>query len=366
MAGAGRRVTLRLTLACDNGCVFCAQRGLAGEDLLPAALAATLTELRATADELTFVGGEPTLWSGLPEAIAEARALGFRAIGIQTNGRRLADVALAQRLVGAGLTDVHLSIHAATAPAHDYHTGAAGSFQALGAGMAAVRALGATVVATTVLTRSSFRGLGELPALLAARGVAAWQIAVPVVAGAAAQGFDRVVPRLGLALPFALHALDVAGKRGLPAFISGAPLCALGPFAARALPPELDGPRSFAAVCGGCEARPGCPGVDAAYLARWNGDELAPRPPPVVGPVSALARLFVGVGDRAPVLVPPAQATFASPTGVRPRRGLPVLDGAPLRKAEPARGEVAPSAPRKSGEALRELFPDLFSNSSKP
>jgi hypothetical protein len=332
-----------------------------GDDLAPASLGAALEALRETADELTFVGGEPTLSPALPAAIAEARALGFRAVGIQTNGRRLAEVALAERLVGAGLTDVHVSIHAASAPAHDYHTGVAGSFQALGAGMAAARALGAMVVATTVLTRSSFRGLGDLPALLAARGVAAWHLALPVVAGEAASGFDRVVPRLGLALPFALHALDAAGKRGLPAFISGAPLCALGPFAARALPAELDSARAFAAGCGACEARPGCPGVDAAYLARWNGDELAPRARPAVTPTSALARLFVGAGELGPVVGPAPART----DGVRARRGLPLLDGgafdgAALRKAEPARGEVPPSAPRKSGEALREIFPDLF------
>jgi Radical SAM superfamily len=340
------RVTLRLSLACNNNCIFCAQRGLSDVVTPAAGIEARLAALRAAADEITFVGGEPTLDDRLPDAIAAARAAGFRAIGVQTNGRRLADAAFAERLVAAGLSDVHLSIHGASEAQHDYHTGVDSSFRALLAGMSAVRALGATIVVTTVLTRSGFRGLGELPALLVARGVAAWQIAVPLVVGEAARAFDRVVPRLGLALPFALHALDAAAARGLPAFISGAPLCALGPFAARALPVEADRPRAYAAACDACAARPACPGVDPAYLARWNGDELAPRAAPGAAPESALARLFVGVGEVAPAAAPAAG----------PRR-LPVLG-----KAQPGRGEVTPATPKRSGEALREILPALFSD----
>jgi hypothetical protein len=344
-------VTLRLGLACDNRCIFCAQRGLAEDDAAaPADVPARLAVARASADEITFVGGEPTLHAALPDAVAAARAAGFRAIGVQTNGRRLADVAFAERLVAAGLTDAHFSIHGATAAAHDYHTGVDGSWRAALAGLAAVRALGATAVVTTVLTRSNFRELSALPALLTARGAAAWQIAVPQAGGEAAAGFDRVIPRLGMAIPFALHALDAAGRRGLPAFISGAPLCALGPFAARALPPEPDRPRAFAAACDGCPARPGCAGVDPAYLARWNGDELSSRDPAAAPFASALARLFVGVGEVAPAPVTAA----ASAPAAGPRR-LPVLG-----KAQPAHAEVAAGTPRRSGEALREILPDLF------
>jgi hypothetical protein len=346
VSAVGRRATLRLSLACDNRCVFCAQRGLADDGAAGGDLGERLAALRAGADEITFVGGEPTLHDALTDAIAAARAAGFRAVGVQTNGRRLADVAFAERLVAAGLGDVHLSIHAAAAAAHDYHTGVEGSWRAALAGMAAVRALGAAVVVTTVLTRSNFRGLADLPALLAARGAAAWQIAVPQVAGGAMEAFDRVVPRLGMAIPFALHALDAARTRGLPAFIGGAPLCALGPFAARALPPEAERPRAFAPACDGCAARTGCPGADPAYLARWNGDELAPRDPPAAVADAALARLFVGVGEVAPP---------APPSATPAARRLPVLG-----KAQPARAEVTAGTPRRSGEALREILPDLF------
>jgi hypothetical protein len=342
---ARARATLRLGLACDNRCVFCAQRGLGADELTPTELAARFEALRRDSDELTFTGGEPLLYPSLPQAIAGARAAGFRRVGLQTNARRLAEQA--EALVRAGLTDVHVSVHGARAAVHDYHTGAPGSFAALWAGVARARALGVTVAASTVLTRSNFRVLDELPALLSSRGVAAWRLLVPRAAGEAAIGFDRVMPRLGLALPFALHALDAAARRGLPAFIEGAPACALGPFAARALPDE---PRAFAPVCASCPARAACPGVDAAYLDRFGGDELAARDLPAAFATDPAAQLFDGIGELAP----------APPPAAPQRLALPLLG-----KSQPARKEVAVTAPRKTGEALRELFPALFDKPSE-
>jgi hypothetical protein len=318
-----RRATLRLTTECDNRCVFCAQRGTAG---------AALDVIEA--DEVTLVGGEPLLVEKLPEIIAAARKK-YSAVGIQTNGRRLAE------RIGEldGLSDVHLSLHGATAAVHDYHTGVDGSFVESLAGLAAVRARGIEVVVTTVLTRSNFRSLAEMPALLASRGVAAWHIAVPSIAGEAARGFDRIAPRLGMALPFALHALAGAAQRRIPTFVSGAPLCLLGTFASRAL--DLGG-GAFGAACDGCAARARCRGVDPAYLARFSGDELSPRDMPAEAP-HPLMRLFVGAGELVPVDI-----AKAAP------KSLPVL------RAQPARAEVSAAAPKKTGEALREILPGLF------
>src|SRR5262245_44910124 len=147
------RATLRLTLACDNRCVFCAQTGLADGGADPSPLDARLAALAATAEGLSFTGGEPALDPALPEAVAAARRAGFRRVGIQTNGRRLAEPGFARDLAARGLTDVHLSLHGAEAAVHDYHTGQPGSFARLVAGIAAARAAGLVVACTTVLTR---------------------------------------------------------------------------------------------------------------------------------------------------------------------------------------------------------------------
>lgn len=343
------RATVRLTKACDNHCVFCAQDGLRDAGDAPP-VAARIASARASHDELTFVGGEPTLDPDLAAHVASARALGFRRIGLQTNGRRLADAGYAASLARAGLTDVHLSIHGADARAHDYHTGIDGSFVQALAGLAATRASGLVVVATTVLTRSSFRVVAPIPKLLASRGVAAWVVAVVRASGRAAVASDRVVPRLALAIPFALHALEAADAVALPAWISGAPACLLGPLASRAM---RDDARAYGDTCAACEARAICPGVDPDYLMRFGGDELSPRATCASNTTHPdLQAMFVGTGELAPRLVrPPAP---------RAKVALPVLG-----KVKPAHAEVAAGAEKKSGEALREILPALFDDRKK-
>jgi hypothetical protein len=339
------RATLTLTRTCNNRCVFCAQDGL--EPIAEAEASRSLRALAERATEVTFVGGEPTLRADLPELIAAARTLGFERVGLQTNARRLSDSAFTAQLASAGLTDVHVTVLGAEPAVHDFHTGAEGSFRELLAGVAAARARGVTVVATTVLTRSNYRVLNALPPLLASLGVSGWQVTTPLVAGRAVKGMDPVVPRLALALPYALHALAAAQKLGLRAVVSGAPWCLLGPFAAQTIP---SGRRALAPPCEACPVRDRCPGVDAPYLARFGDDELAPLASvPVVAALDATTRLFTGPGDT---WSPPNLEVPPPPSVVR--SGIPSLG-----KGAPAAAEVSGPV-RKSGEALKTIFPGLF------
>lgn len=210
-------------------------------------------------------------------------------------------------------TRVHVWLHAAAAAGHDFHAGAGDFAAVLGA---IERARGRTIAVSSLLTRSNARVLVLLPELLRGRGVAGWRIAVPRVVGRPMRApggvqvggvgaLDGLVPRLSVALPYALQALSRARQVGLAAGIVGAPLCLLGPFAGLSLP----GVGVFAAVCEGCPARARCPGVDAGYLERFAGDELSPR------------------GLRAPVGVAPAAELFHG-TGVLEQVGEDMSQGA--------------------------------------
>lgn len=331
--------------------MFCAQAGLGGAN---EHVRDELAKLREDHDEVTFIGGEPTLDSRLVSAIAEARALGYTAVGLQTNARSLAGDGGAERftaLVDAGLSDLQLSIHAPTAEAHDYHTGRVGSFEACLELIARAQRADITVVAATVVTRSNFRELAKLPPVLKRRGVAAWLLEVTRPHGRAADNFARVVPRIGMAMPWALHALEQARRNALSAWIRGAPLCALGPFAVSSLP--TDG-REFPPPCRACPSRPECPGVDSAYVEVFGHGELRPVAPrsPSQTPNNfsagtgraenpkafddgrhRLMRMFVGVGEliaRPPQLYSPKAETDASADGSAAaasgkHRRLPVL-----------------------------------------
>ena len=300
-----RRATLPLLTDCDNRCTFCAPSGLPSVAPRPLDdLARTLDALAPHHDAITLTGGEPTLHPELPAIVAAARARGFTRVGIQTHGRRLREPGYADALRAAGLTDVHLSIHGLGAALHDHHTGVEGSFAEVAEGLGAARRAGLTIVVTTVLTRSNARSLGALAPWIAAQNIAAWTLAVPRAAGRLSASFDPVFPRLAMAMPYALQALAVAQSRSVTVFLRGAPLCLLGPFAARTLPDES---RAFDPTrCDGCPARAWCPGVDARYLARFGGDELSAARAPVTAPETfpareeVLAMMFVGEGPLGP------------------------------------------------------------------
>ncbi|HEX8795550.1 MAG TPA: radical SAM protein [Polyangiaceae bacterium] len=343
-ARSAAREVVALGRACDNACVFCAQEGLARESVTDLALP------EPGAAGVTFAGGEPGIDERLEELVAKARAAGHARIGVQTNGRALSAPGRIEALARAGLTDVHLSLHGSDARVHDWHTGAPGSFDAALKTLAAARAAGLRAVVVTVLTRSNFRVLAPLPRMLASRGVAGWCIDVPRWRGRAQTHADRVVPRLALALPFALHAIDAAEALGLTSFVRGAPACLLGPFASRALPESE--PRAFADVCTSCPSRGACAGVDAQYVARFGAGELAPRPPFARETrAPELATLFVGAGEMAPL----REDLPVHPPPERARVSLPVM-GRPA----PAHAEVPASAPKQTGEALKAILPDLF------
>lgn len=336
--------------------MFCAQVGLeARVERSAQDVRAELRALRTAHDRVTFAGGEPGLVEALAEHVGAARGEGFSRIGLQTNGAGLVEVARLRALASAGLTDVHLTLLGGDAPTHDYHTGAPKSFERVLACLSAARSAGLDVAVNTVLTRSNFRTLNLLAQRLVACGATAWCVSVPLVTGAAEANFDRIVPRLGLALPFALRALASARGRGVACFVAGAPLCLLGPHGADAIGGEQ---RTFAVVCGGCAVRDACPGVDAAYLERFDGDELGPRPtltrPVTTASSRGFAELFVGAGERAP-----ARGRSTAAYSIPARRALPSLG-----RGQPATDEVG-RAEKRTGAALRALFPGLF-DGSKP
>jgi hypothetical protein len=278
--------------------------------------------------------------------VLRAKRLRIAPIVLQTNGAKL-DAHLAKELVSAGLDAVHLSIHGGDARVHDYHTDKPGSFVRVLAAFDVSRSAGLTVFVTTVVTRSNFRVLSPIVPLVRERGASAWRLAFPETSGRAAQSADRVVPRYGLAVPYALHAMDAARRVGLAAVISSVPDCLLGPFASRAL---NEAPRAFLELCDDCDAREGCAGVDPHYLARFGGDEFSK----VVRTrrddrVDELAPLFAGPGELS------RAAPVASASAPKERRALPMLG-----RVKPALAEAPPNAVRRSGEALREIFPALF------
>ncbi|MDD4530423.1 MAG: radical SAM protein [Candidatus Gracilibacteria bacterium] len=79
-------------------------------------------------DKLIFSSGEPTLNPSLPLYIKKAKELGYKEIGIVTNGSKLSDNKLRKEIIEAGLDLIIFSIHGSNSTIHDYLTQVKGSF----------------------------------------------------------------------------------------------------------------------------------------------------------------------------------------------------------------------------------------------
>ena len=120
------KVDIALTYACNNACAHCYNEpGRFEMSSLP--LADWLRVLDILADlgvpHLIFTGGEPTLHPDLPALIRHAEAAGQIA-GLNTNGRRLADVGYTAELTAAGLDHVQITLAAPVAELHNATVGA--------------------------------------------------------------------------------------------------------------------------------------------------------------------------------------------------------------------------------------------------
>jgi len=124
------RLDLALTYRCNNACVHCyAGKASAAKELSTQdwkAVIGRAFELRIP--QILFTGGEPTMRDDLPELVAETERYGIVS-GIVTNGRRLSDPALVERLASAGIDFIQVTLESSRPEVHEKITERNGSFQ---------------------------------------------------------------------------------------------------------------------------------------------------------------------------------------------------------------------------------------------
>jgi sulfatase maturation enzyme AslB (radical SAM superfamily) len=128
-----RNVDINLGKACNNRCRFCSNGEPMREELRWGELEAIEAEIARRrvdgAESIGFLGGEPTLYPHLERVVNVARAQGYRRVSLCTNGSRLADPALLEHLLDAGVTRVAVSIHSHLEKVEDFITRRPGAFQ---------------------------------------------------------------------------------------------------------------------------------------------------------------------------------------------------------------------------------------------
>ena len=131
--GNEERVDINLGHACNHKCLFCMQAESGIEQRRWVKLDKLKKELRYYAREkglrsLGLLGGEPTLYPWLEEALDYARSLGYDDITINTNGFRFGDWDFARMAAEKGINRYCISIHSEDPAIEDYLSNSKGSF----------------------------------------------------------------------------------------------------------------------------------------------------------------------------------------------------------------------------------------------
>lgn len=289
-------------LACDYCTITPAMRSRA---LAAAAVVEALREgRRRDYDRVAFTGGEPTIRPDLLALIKASVRLGYLDVKVQSNGL-LFNQANVARLVAAGVSRFHVSIHTHEPAAYDALVRRPDAHALMDQGLRNVVASGRHVVADVIIKHDTVRRLPDAIDWLAARAVPEIHLwYVSLTDGNA----DNVasLPAMRDAVPFMREAIARARAHAIDIKSLHVPRCLLaddwphawdpGSQRVMVVSPEasfelkhsrLAGQQQVPA-CVGCRFEDICPGVRPDYLARYGDAEIAAargQPPTMAGVV---------------------------------------------------------------------------------
>lgn len=279
---------------CNLFCDYCTiSPQMRTRSLGAAAIDAAMQRARSDGyDRISFTGGEPTLRGDLLALVRRARSLGFVDVKLQSNGLLLGAGRNLERLLDAGVTRFHVSIHTHEAAAYETMVRREGTHAAMTAGLRALVERGLTPVADVILERTTHRRLPEALQWLQALGVDAADLWFVSLSDhnrdnlASMPRMTEVMPSVHVALAWArAHAMTVRSLH--------IPRCLLGDDHPHAWDPAAEGVRVVSPdatfdlrgsrltgqlhvpACSGCTFESRCAGIRPDYLARWGDAEIA-------------------------------------------------------------------------------------------
>lgn len=280
---------------CNLACDYCTiSPEMRPRELSTSAVLGALKNGRADGfDAVSFTGGEPTLRKDLLGLVQAAKQLGYVDLKVQTNGLVLAQAANLDRLIAAGLTRLHVSIHTHLAEPYERLVRREGTFALMEQAVVQATRRPITFVADAIIDTDTWRSLPDAIDWLADRGVREvhlWYVSLTD------GNRDNVasLPRMSEVMPTVLEAMSRGRARGVSVKSLHVPRCLLGAFTAHAYDPGADrvrvvspdsvfdlkdsrlAGRVHVPACESCSVRAICPGIRPDYLERFGDEEFQP------------------------------------------------------------------------------------------
>ncbi|UCG95298.1 MAG: radical SAM protein [archaeon] len=299
-----KKLALILGYRCNNNCRFCYCADKKDSGFLTTKRAKKELErgIKRGCTIADFSGGEPTLRKDLTELIFFAKKIGYKNIGITTNGRMMSYKKLTRRLTEAGMNSAVFSIHGHTPELHDFLTRVKGSYGQLKKGIDNLRNVspGAYICTNTTINKYNYKYLPEIAENNIRLGAMGCEFIFVHPRGNALENFEEVVPKLTDLSHFIPKTLEIGEKNGIGHFrFRYLPLCymtghenSLSEAASfEILKEQHVGPdfkdlnvekgrkligRIRGSVCKKCKVKEKCEGIFREYAERRGFGELKP------------------------------------------------------------------------------------------
>jgi cyclic pyranopterin phosphate synthase len=223
---ATKKLSLILGYECNNNCRFC----YCADKRFDKKIGRKKTEdvkseleegIKRGCNFVDFLGGEPTIRNDIFGLIAHARKLGYKTIGMTTNGRMLCYRDFAEKILNAGLNHIIFSIHGHTAELHDYLTRSPGSFEQATIGMKNAKGIkpDTYICTNTVIVRPNYKYLPQIAENNIKLGADACEFIFIHPRGNAYKNFDEIVPTISEIVDYIPKTILVGRSREIKHFV---------------------------------------------------------------------------------------------------------------------------------------------------
>ncbi len=380
----GRRADLKTGYNCNSNCVFC----VIGDKLFTGdrTTEACIEELklsRQTCEDVVFTGAEVTIRPDFFKLVAAAKALGYRNIQIQTNGRMFAYLPFCEKAIAAGANEFSPSVHGHTAKLHDGLTRSQGSFNQIIQAIKNLKGLGQSIVVNTVAAKQNVKHLPEMARMFVELKVDQFQIAFPHPTGHAETYFNAVVPKMSELAPYVHEAMRIGTAGGVKCMAEAMPYCMMPGYERYVselfIPPteivydgfvvpdykrdRMDRGKTRFAQCASCRFEPMCEGPWREYPEHLGSDEFQPvKGPRVIDTSIVLDERFSMLGAEAPAFTLPSSTGETVSLKDVPGRWVALAfypeDGSPGCTAEACSLEAGLQKLRDAGVTVIGVSPD--------
>lgn len=183
-------------LSCNSACVMCSVKSH-GKNCHDGTTKEIIKDLikgrKESYERMEFTGGEPTIRKDILYLIKQARNLGYKEIGLNTNGILLGNKSFCNKLVKTGLTNITFSLHAHNKKLHKIITRTPNSFEQTVAGIKNALSYKKLVISVvTAVFKTNYQYISQIGKFIHSLGVSIWDITDLIPDGYAKESYDAL------------------------------------------------------------------------------------------------------------------------------------------------------------------------------